>query len=191
MKGTSFVICIFVPECIFQVGIEILSSVESHRSHVLECISLPFHLHPSLTALCFLLAITPVPLSLSFSLCTSAVCKFLLMFGQFLFKTLHSVCTFPRFNICFFCSLALWTCFSSHGCRVFVNQNWLSLQLLLSNSIVNTVNTALNDWVIVFVLLSTLATALYFLLLLSPLPKLTFNSITTLLSICLSLQLSR
>lgn len=82
MKGTSFVICIFTPECIFQVGIEILSSVESHHFCVLECISLPFHLHPSLTAPHFSLARTPVPpspslLSLSLSLCFCCLLRFL------------------------------------------------------------------------------------------------------------------
>lgn len=46
-----------------------MSGVESQRCCVLECISLPFHLHPALTALCFSLAKPTVPPSLRASLC--------------------------------------------------------------------------------------------------------------------------
>lgn len=95
-----------------------MSGVESQCRCVLECISLPFHLHPSLTAFCFPFSVPSLPPSRSLSLSLSLFTFCLLSFPHFLtvfsplcwlnFSFKHSVlCLFPLFPI--FANSLAWT----------------------------------------------------------------------------------
>lgn len=123
-----------------------VSGVDSQRCCVLECISLPFHLHPSLTAFCFSLAISSVPPSIPLTVSAAFFNIFPQCYANFLCSQHWTVCLVSLHpalvNFPFHCELQLYSVW------VFHHYKWKNppLRLLLVSVLFNLMMSSPNSF---------------------------------------------